>query len=32
MAQGALRHPDLLGNDRPGIAFLSERTGSFVLR
>src|SRR5712691_4196210 len=31
-AQGALRHPDLLRDDRPGVALVPERPGALVLR
>src|SRR5262249_16401013 len=32
IAQGALRHPDLLRDDRPGVACIPERPGALVLR
>src|SRR5215831_979810 len=32
IAQGALRHPDLLRDDRPGVAGVPERPGALVLR
>src|SRR5262249_11143160 len=32
LAQGALRHSDLLRDDRPGVALVPERPGALVLR